>query len=171
MLQARKQRFDDSFLNECNSDLVQAQSIANHWVSPLDFRKKLLSFLKRRKSERPEYFAWFKNSFCRKGEIIEPEEIIKFYAQVIEADTPSKRHPWHLLVQLNFPSLWFGSWFEVQQSKLLKNFLIQFSWLIFKIPPFIHTSCPGTILVHYIQTRNICSASVSNESQNSLVFP
>ena len=71
--------------------MVQAQSIANQWVPPLDFRKKILSVLKRRKSERPEYFAWFKNSFCGKEEIIEPEEIIKHYECVIEADTPSER--------------------------------------------------------------------------------
>ena len=84
-------QYDDSLLDECIFDLVQAQSMVNQWVPPLDFKKKFLSVLKLKKSERPEYVAWFKSSFCTKEGIIEPEEIIKLYEQVIEADTPSER--------------------------------------------------------------------------------
>ena len=87
----RHQQYNDRFLDECIYDLVKTQSIVNQWDPPRDFKRKLLSALKLKKSERPEYFAWFKNSFRRKDEIIEPEAIIKLYARVIEADTPSKR--------------------------------------------------------------------------------
>ena len=91
VLKQGKQQYQDSFLDECIYDLVKAQSIVNQWVPPLDFKKKLLSVLKLKKSKRPEYFAWFKTSFCRKEEILEPEEVIKLYKCVIEADTPSDR--------------------------------------------------------------------------------
>ena len=91
ILKQGNQQYDDRFLDQCISDLVQAQSNVHQWTLPKDFQTKLLSVLKLRKSERPEYFAWFKSSFCRKEETLEPEAIIKLYARVIEADTPSER--------------------------------------------------------------------------------
>ena len=91
VLKQGNQQYDDRFLDECISDLVQAQSNVHQLTIPKDFQTKLLSVLEKKKSERPEYFAWFKSSFCRKEETLEPEEIVKLYEQVIEADTPSKR--------------------------------------------------------------------------------
>ena len=91
VLKQGNQQYHDRFLDEYISDLIQAQSMVNQWVPPLNFKKKFLSVLKLKKSERPEYFAWFKTSFRRKEEILEPEEIIKLYKRVMEADTPSER--------------------------------------------------------------------------------
>ena len=66
VLKQGNQHYHDRFLDECISDVVEAQSIANQWKPPLDFKNKLLSVLDQRKSERPEYFAWFKSTFCTK---------------------------------------------------------------------------------------------------------
>ena len=85
VLKQGNQQYHDSFLDACISDLVEAQSIINQWVPPHDFKKKLLSVLELRKSERPEYVAWFKSSFCTK-EIKKLDEIIQLYESVLGAD-------------------------------------------------------------------------------------
>ena len=85
VLKQGNQQYHDSFLDACISDLVEAQSIINQWVPPHDFKKKLLSVLELRKSERPEYFAWFKSSYCAE-EIKELDEIIQLYESVLGED-------------------------------------------------------------------------------------
>ena len=76
---------DYKFLDECISDLVEAESKVNQWGLPLSFKKQLQSVLMRSKSERPEYFAWFKSSYYAE-EIKEPGEIIQLYESVLGED-------------------------------------------------------------------------------------
>ena len=84
-LRQGNQWHDDRFLDECISDLVEAESTVNQWGLPPSFKKELQSVLMRSKSERPEYFAWFKSSYFAE-EIKEPDEIIQLYESVLGAD-------------------------------------------------------------------------------------
>ena len=131
VLKQGKQRFDHRFLDECISDLVQAQLDVHQWTLQKGFQRKLLSVLEQRKSERPEYVAWFKSNFCS-NQIKEPDEIIQLYESVLGIDglsiflpkTPRKFSSPKLNVQESrFGTLSPGSFWWKSRKKIVQSVL------------------------------------------------